>query len=97
MSKLNFSPRARADLGEIWDYTVERWGEIQADRYVRLIASVCDDLAAGRRTGTSAEALRAGYLRCRAGSHILFYCCTHGGDIEVIRILHQRMDVDRHL
>ncbi|MCE2481390.1 MAG: type II toxin-antitoxin system RelE/ParE family toxin [Alphaproteobacteria bacterium] len=26
------SPAARADLEEIWDYTVGRWGEAQAER-----------------------------------------------------------------
>ena len=28
-------PRAQADLDEIWDYTVDRWGIDQAETYLR--------------------------------------------------------------
>lgn len=97
MSDFTLSPRARRDLSEIWDYTAHRWGEDQADRYVRQITAVCTDLAAGRKAGRSADAIRAGYFRCTAGSHVLFYRLGDAQGIEVIRILHQRMDVERHL
>ena len=30
------SPAARADIEEIWDYTVRHWGEAQAERYTRV-------------------------------------------------------------
>ncbi len=97
MAGFAFSPRARADLNEIWDYTARLWGMDQADRYVRTIMAICADLAAGRKQGRRAETIRPGYFRCAAGSHILFYRIGEGGEIEVIRILHQRMDADRHL
>lgn len=32
-----------------------------------------------------------------AGSHTLFYRVTGEGTIDVVRVLHQRMDVDRNL
>jgi toxin ParE1/3/4 len=32
-----------------------------------------------------------------AGSHTLFYRVTAEGLIDVVRVLHQRMDVGRHL
>ena len=97
MTGFALSPRAREDLSEIWDYTAHHWGKDQADLYVRNIVAVCADLAAGRRQGRSAEAIRAGYLKCTAGSHVLFYRFSEKGEIHVIRILHHRMDVDRHL
>jgi len=37
MAEFSLRPKAIADLEEIWDYTVETWGEEQAERYVRLI------------------------------------------------------------
>jgi toxin ParE1/3/4 len=91
------TPRARRDLSEIWDYSAVQWGTAQADRYIRLIASACDALATGRATGRSAEAIRAGYFRQIVGSHVLFYRARKRGGIEVVRILHQRMDLERHL
>jgi len=91
------SPRARGDLGEIWDYSAAQWGSAQADRYVRLIAAACASLAAGRVTGRSADAIRSGYFRHAVGSHVLFYRARRNGGIEIVRILHRRMDIERHL
>lgn len=91
------TPRARRDLREIWDYSAEQWGAAQADRYIRLIAAACEALAIGRAKGRSAEAIRRGYFRQTVGSHVLFYRARKRGGIEIVRILHQRMDVERHL
>jgi toxin ParE1/3/4 len=91
------APRAKLDLGDIWAYTAEHWGVEQADRYVRQLTTACADVASGRSVGHSIEHIRAGYFRYPAGSHVLFYRRGGGGGIEVIRILHQRMDVGRHL
>lgn len=40
--------------------------------------------------------IRKGYFKLRTGSHVLFFRVGEN-DIEIMRILHQRMDVDRHL
>jgi toxin ParE1/3/4 len=91
------TPRARHDLSEIWDYSAVQWGATQADRYIRLITSACAALADGRTKGRSAQAIRPGYFRQTVGSHVLFYRARKRGGIEIVRILHQRMDVERHL
>jgi toxin ParE1/3/4 len=91
------SPGARSDLSEIWDYSAEQWGIAQADRYIRLLTAACEALATGRIKGRSAEMIRAGYFRHSVGSHMLFYRMRRRGGIEVVRILHQRMDIERHL
>ena len=91
------TPRARRDLSDIWDYSAEQWGAAQADRYIRLIAAACDALATGRTKGRSAESIRLGYFRQTVGSHVLFYRARKRGGVEIVRILHQRMDVERNL
>jgi toxin ParE1/3/4 len=91
------TPRARRDLDEIWDYTAKRWDAAQADRYVRAIAAACANLAKGQRQDRDAGDIRPGYRRCTVGSHVLFYRRNDRGELEIVRILHQRMDVDRHL
>jgi toxin ParE1/3/4 len=96
VTSVRLTALARADLDGIWDYTAERWGVAQAERYIRGIDAVCRDLAAGRIAGRSAAAIRPGLLRCAAGSHVVFYRAGEGG-IDVIRILHRRMDVERHM
>lgn len=91
------SPAAQADLGQIWDYSAERWGADQADRYVRGIRNACEALANNRRQGQDAGAIRPGYRKLAVGSHFLFFRNTDADMIDIVRILHQRMDVATHL
>ncbi|MCL2345329.1 MAG: type II toxin-antitoxin system RelE/ParE family toxin [Desulfobulbus sp.] len=95
MKSLVFSPAAQSDMEVIWDYTVERWGLDQADRYTDDIRDACHDLTSGRRQGRPVE-VRPGYLKYLIGSHVVFFR-DHGDQLEVVRILHGRMDVGRHL
>lgn len=37
MAEFSLRPKAITDLDGIWDYTVETWGEEQAERYLRSI------------------------------------------------------------
>ncbi len=37
MSRHVLSPAAQLDLEQIWDYTCDRWGDDQAEKYVREI------------------------------------------------------------
>ena len=92
---LIFSPAAVADIGAIWDYTAETWGIGQADRYVDDIRDTCVALAGGERVGRRVEVLD-GYLKYPIGRHLIFFR-QDGPGIVVIRVLHQSMDVERHL
>ena len=90
------SPRAQADLDEIWDYTADRWGLDQAETYTRQlwkdIAIVADRPSLGRECNE----VRRGYRMYPSGSHVLFNRQTADG-IDVVRILHERMDYERHI
>src|SRR4051794_7041800 len=91
------SPAAQADLSEIWDYTARNWGTPQADRYILAIRDCCGALADGSRQGRAIDDIRPGYRKLAVRSHFLFYRINDTGLIDVIRILHQRMDVSTHL
>jgi toxin ParE1/3/4 len=91
------SPAARADLDEIWEYSAENWGTEQAERYVFAIRAACEALASGKLKGRSTEDVRAGFRKQTVGSHLLFYRVTDEAVIDVIRILHQRMDFSSRL
>lgn len=99
MAEPRFTPKARQDLDDIWDFTVEHWGIDQAEHYVRTIVRACHDLAAGRLSGREAGMVRKGYMTFRTGSHIVFFHSFDAGegDIEIVRILHERMDSSRHI
>ncbi|MFN3815153.1 type II toxin-antitoxin system RelE/ParE family toxin [Brevundimonas sp.] len=95
MTRFVLSPAAQADLEDIWRYSAA-WSSAQAERYVLAIRDACDDLATGVQAGQDAGDIRAGYRRLRVGSHVLFF--RQSGDvIDVVRILHQRMDLPNRL
>ena len=92
---LTFSPAAIADIGAIWDYTAETWGPDQADRYIDTVRDTCLALANGEIAGRRVE-VRDGYLKYPVGRHLIFFR-QPGSGTEVIRVLHQMMDTERHL
>ena len=95
MKELRLSPAAAADLDDIWQYTAEHWNADQADRYTDEIRDACHHLAAGTKRGRAVDA-RPGYLSYAISAHTIFFRAQDDA-LEVIRILHQRMDPDRHL
>ena len=92
MADWQLTPRAEQDLADIWLYTRQRWSPAQADRYVSALFDAMDALAAAPARGRSAETIRPGYRRQASGRHVIFYR-PGGSGIEIIRILHQRMDM----
>jgi len=90
------TPRARADLIEIWDYTVATWSLAQAEIYDDLIGDAFENLAADPARGLDVGHLRTGFRRWSVGQHYIFYRETDAGQ-EIVRILHQRRDFQRHL
>ena len=96
MKRLHLSPKAQSDLAEIWDFTTENWGTARAEGYVRAIRKACNGLCDGSSDSTAIDHVRQGYRKRIVGSHLLLFRETDD-TIAVIRILHQRMDPDRHL
>jgi len=95
MGAYRLSPLAESDLEYIWIYTVERWSETQADSYYADIIDAIKTLASGERTGRRVD-LRDGYQKYTVGRHFVFFRLSDIG-VDVIRILHQSMDVERYL
>ena len=94
MSDWRLTPAARADLDGIWDYTTQTWGATQAETYVRALIAACAGIGAGATPSQDAGHVRPGYRKALSGRHVLFYRQGAQG-VEVVRILYQRMDVDR--
>jgi toxin ParE1/3/4 len=98
MNKLSFviTKKAVADLEEIWQYTVENWSEAQAERYYTLIFDEIDYICKNPSAGKSMVYIRKGYRASKVKSHLIFYR-AQTEVIEIIRILHERMDIDNRL
>lgn len=96
MTTYRLTPAARHDLSSIWDYTEERWDALQAEIYVGEIRVAIERVADDPGRGRACDEIRAGYRRYRIGSHLIFYVERAEG-VDVIRILHERMDPRRHV
>jgi toxin ParE1/3/4 len=53
-------------------------------------------LATTPQLGAARDAIRPGYRSARQGRHLIFYREIPDG-IEVVRVLHESMDIERHL
>jgi len=96
MRGITLSPRAKLDLSEIWDYTCSQWGVEQAEKYLRELWSTMVRAVSDPTKSVDIGDVRRGYRKSRAGSHVIFFKVTDD-EIDVVRVLHQRMDFERHL
>lgn len=96
MTRYLLTPAAVADIEEIWEYTRDQWGTDQADEYNHEIQHAIERAADNPKIGRACDEIRPGYLKIAIGSHVAFYRITDDAII-IVRILHQRMDVSRHL
>lgn len=98
MAKYKISVEAKNDLEKIWAYTYENWSVEQADRYIRQIVEEIEYVASNPNQGKDFSYVRQGYLRTKVKLHYIFYKIDNKNDlVEVIRVLHQRMDVENRL
>ncbi|SFF03950.1 toxin ParE1/3/4 [Nitrosomonas sp. Nm166] len=84
------------DLLSIGRYTRKQWGRAQQIRYLTQLDSAFHDLADQPDIGRACDDIREGYFKYGVGKHVIFYRQTKGL-IEIIRILHGRMDIEQHL
>ena len=80
-------------MSAIWNYTFDNWSEKQADLYYEMLISFCQQIADDPRLGKNYNQIAKNTYGYRAGSHIIFYRIISDEEIEVIRILHGRMDL----
>lgn len=96
MKAYRLTPAAQRDLSEIWDFTEERWDTGQAEKYIAELRAAIERVAADPERGRACDEIREGYRRYGIGSHLLFFVET-ADSVDIVRILHQRMDPTRHL
>lgn len=94
----NLSIKARNDLQNIWLYTFENWSLEQADKYVGLLLTEMEHHATDPGKGIDRSLVKSGYKCFQVKSHVIFYRIVNDKtEIEVIRILHKRMDIENRL
>jgi toxin ParE1/3/4 len=96
--KYKISNEAAQDIEDIWFYTQKKWSTDQADRYFNLIINEIEYLSEYPESGSNFSYTRKGYFKSRIKSHLIFYRSSNDIEvIEIIRILHNKMDIERRL
>jgi len=113
MARFRLARPAQLDLGSILATSAERWGTDGQQRYVAALADamrqVADEpqgpltknrteLRSGIRSFHVRHARRAvASAKVRRPVHVLYNRVAQHGVIEIVRVLHERMDPSRHL
>ena len=113
MARFRLSRPAQADLRHILATSAERWGSEGRRRYAAILTAAMRKVAAepkGPATRDRPELLpgiRSFHIRHARGNdsemkmrrpvHIVFYRMIRPGLVEIVRVLHERMEPSRHM
>lgn len=101
MRRLEYSDLVEGDLGEAWHFTFERWGAEAAVQFVTFVERQLEQLAAEPELGKELDD-RPGIYAFTIQKHSKddgrrVYFVFDEEKVLVVRILHMKMDPDRHL
>jgi toxin ParE1/3/4 len=108
MARFRLSRPAQTDLARILSASLEQWGADGKRRYAVTLATAMRKLASDPRDrGELQPGLRSLHLRyagvrrrdaqVRRPVHVLYYRVIRAGLVEIVRILHARMEPARWL
>ncbi|MEW6144094.1 MAG: type II toxin-antitoxin system RelE/ParE family toxin [Thermodesulfobacteriota bacterium] len=96
--RYRFFPAADRRQDEIWDYTLEKWGERKAVEYMRGMHDAISNAQKDQKLWRTLE--RTGFEKIfyiRYERHFIFFRVLSGGVLGIISILHERMDIPARL
>jgi plasmid stabilization system protein ParE len=98
VKKYLIQPAASQRLEEIYRYTFQRFGPSRADKYLDGAFALFEDIAERRVTWRRIPAeFAVDGCFARYRSHFVFWKLRSEGQVAIVAILHQRMDLARRL
>jgi len=113
MARFRLARPAQTDLANILSTSAERWGPEGQQRYAAVLAAAMRQVAAEpegpltRKRPDLRSGIRSFHVRyarrsaeaamVRRPVHVLYYRVAQKGVIEIVRVLHERMEPSRHL
>ena len=97
MAEYVISEIALDDLNNIWIYTAENWSVEQANRYYNLIMDEIEFVVENFETMKDFGNVRKDYRLSKVKSHLIFFKKNDNTEIEVVRILHEKMDIKNRI
>lgn len=93
MANVILRQEAINDLNNIWEHTFEKWSEAQADKYYAMLRHAIVEIGKNPEIGKEYFEINSNLQGLQSGRHIIFYQVIDKYEIEIIRILHQRMNL----
>ena len=113
MARFRLARPAQIDLANILATSAERWGTDGRQKYAAVLAEAMRQVAGEpdgpltRRRPDLRSGIRSFHVRNARRSvegakvgrpvHVLFYRVAQEGVVEIVRVLHEKMDPNRHL
>lgn len=97
MSEYVISEKALEDINNIWIYTTENWSVEQADRYYNSIIDEIEFIVQKIELARDFGKIRKSYKYSKIKSHLIFFKKNKSNEIEVVRVLHERMNIENRL
>jgi toxin ParE1/3/4 len=97
MARYRFTNKAVYDLTQIWNYTLIKWSEDQADRYYYMLLENCKIISINPEIGKNYSTIAEDIFGLKAGRHLIFYRRINEKEVEIIRILHEQMDIKNRI
>jgi toxin ParE1/3/4 len=97
MAEYIISEKALEDLNNIWLYTAENWSVKQANKYYNLILDEIEYVSENFETTQDFGNVRKNYKYSKVKSHMVFYKKAENTKMEIVRILHEKMDIKNRI
>lgn len=97
MKKLLLTKAAHADLRKIYAYTSSEWGEFQAGHYLKDLRLASNRISDGTAAVRSLDSRHRDIFKLRQGRHLIIFQMQANHQVLVVRVLHERMDIDARL
>jgi len=94
--KIRLTQAAEQQLEDIWFYTLNEWGEVQAVQYVSMIEQGISQLLDNPYIGKARPEIKKDLRSLQIQKHLVFYRVSTEC-IDIIGILHSRMDTGKWL
>jgi toxin ParE1/3/4 len=88
---------ALEDINDIWMYTAEKWSVEQADRYYNLIFDEIEYIVENFEMARDFSRIKKDYRYTKVKSHLIFFKKADSNLIEIVRVLHEKMDIENRL
>jgi toxin ParE1/3/4 len=91
--RVKYRPAARADLVAIAIYTKREWGTDKAGEYLKQLRAFASSLSEFPQRFPRHVSRLGSFRKANCGEHLIFYV-VKAGTVEIVRVLHNRIDVD---